>query len=150
MSPEQPDLLNPSTGPSTDETLKALDKALEEATAATPGLWCFVPILVGVRAVPCGRPRTKVQDLCCLDHWKLLPKKLRVPVIEANKLRSERQRERASILAADKAVDYLTSLSIQIPPVERLVRDEPRIIRPDGIQRPDALVSSNSKLIIER
>lgn len=146
--PNAPGTLNVSDGPAPDEALKALDEAIASASAGTPGLWCFVPIMVGASPVPCGRPRDKAQDLCCSDHWKMLPKKLRQPLIEANKLRSEAKRERASMLAADKAVDYLCSLNIQLPPREHLVRDEPRILRPDGIERPAPAVSGSSKLII--
>lgn len=148
--PNTPGTINVSDGPSPDEALKALDAAMADASAGTPGMWCFVPIVVGAGEAPCGRPRANAKDLCCADHWKLLPRKLRVALIEANKLRSEKQRERATVLAADKAVEYLTSLKIQLPPVRGLAREETKIIRPDGIARPGAMVSGESKLIIPR
>lgn len=148
MSPDTNDF-NPPPVPPPDEALKSLEAALKEAGGGTPGMWCFVPILVGLKHVPCGRPREKAQDLCCSEHWRLLPRRLRLLMVDANKHRSEAKRERASMLAADKAIDYLTGLQIQLPPVQRVVRDDgPRIIKPGGVERPGAAVSSDSKLII--
>lgn len=140
--------------PTAADALKALDAEVTQLNrftpkpSSTPGLWCFIPIIIGTAEKECGRPREKAQDLCCADHWKLLPKKYRVALIEANKLRSQRERQFATIKAADAAVAFLTALPIQLPPRAKVVAEQKRILGPDGIVAPDKLVSSQSKLII--
>jgi hypothetical protein len=140
----------PPAPPSVDDATTALNDALERATAGTPGLWCFVSIAVGVNAVPCGRPRAKAHDVCCAEHWKLVPKKLRREMNEANNLRSERERERKSVLVADKIMDHLAAQLVQLTPVQQLARDEPRIIRPGEVARPDQPGVIAPKLILPR
>lgn len=68
----------------------------------------------------CGRPRLAVTDLCCPEHWKLVPKRLKQPLIEAGKLRSFVKRQRASEVAASYIVEYLMALKIQLPPAVKL------------------------------
>lgn len=81
---------------------------------------CFIKVAVDGREEPCGRPREKLTDLCCLDHWRIVPKRLRQPLIEANKARSYVERERLSINAATAVVEYLKAQKIQLPPVPKL------------------------------
>lgn len=150
-----------SDAPSSDAALAQLNAAVgevEKKKASQPGLWCFIPIIVGSKELDCGRPRGKSTDLCCGEHWKQVPKELKQRLIDANKTArksrfsgSEKALNRAGVTVtaiADEVVAYLTSLPIQLPPVERLVVEEKKILGPDGLQRPDKLVSSNSKLII--
>lgn len=136
--------------PTIEDAETALAAAVEEATKGRPGMWCFVPISVGAAEQPCGRPREKAHDVCCPEHWKHVPQNLRREMNEANKIRSERKRERASLLVADKIIAHLTSLLIQLPPVQQLARDEPRIIRPGEVAKPDSPSVINPKLILPR
>lgn len=136
--------------PSVSDAAKALDEAIGEMTKGTPGLWCFVPISVGADEQPCGRPRLKAHEVCCPEHWKLVPKELRREMNEANKHRSERRRQRESVLVADKIIAYLTAQLVQLPPVQPIMRDEPRIIRPGEVARPDSPNVINPKIILPR
>jgi hypothetical protein len=82
---------------------------------------CFIKVSIDGREEPCGRPREKPTDLCCADHWQLVPKKLRVKLIDAGKVRSLRERERLTICAATEVVEYLKAQKIQLPPAPKLV-----------------------------
>lgn len=140
--------------------LKTLEAAVGETKkkAATPGLWCFIPIIIGSQERECGRPRLKSTDLCCVEHWKRVPKEMKQRLVDANKVAaksrfsgSEKALNRAGVKVmaiADEVVAYLTEQKIQLPPAEKLVTEQKKILGPDGLQRPDKLVSSDSKLIL--
>jgi hypothetical protein len=81
---------------------------------------CFIKVKTADGEKPCGRPRAKLTDLCCAEHWKMVPKKLRQPLVDANRERSYRDRERLSIAAATKVVEYIKGMFIQLPPVARI------------------------------
>lgn len=68
----------------------------------------------------CGRLREKATDLVCQEHWARVPKRLRIPLIEANKLRSWEKRREASIRAAQPIIMYLKAQKIQLPPAQKL------------------------------
>jgi hypothetical protein len=138
--------------PSVEDAEAALEHAIGELTKGTPGLWCFVqiPVGVGVGVQSCGRPRLKSTDVCCTEHWKLVPSKLRREMNEANKIRSEAKRERACLLVADKIMDHLAAQFVQFPPVQPIARDEPRIIRPGEVAKPDSTGVITPKIILPR
>lgn len=136
--------------PSVDDAETALAEAIADLTKGTPGLWCFVQIAVGAGTQPCGRPRLKATDVCCPEHWKHVPSKLRREMNEANNIRSEKKRERACLLVADKIMEHLGSQLIQLPPVQPIARDEPRIIRPGEVAKPESSSVVTPKIILPR
>jgi len=77
-----------------------------------PSDQCFMP--------ECGRPRVNVTDLLCQEHWRMVPKHLKQPLIDANKLRSWTRREEACKRAAGDIVFYLDSLKVRLPPAAKL------------------------------
>lgn len=86
-------------------------------------LVCFIRVDMGDgRREECGRPTKKLTELCCPEHWKLVPKALKQKLIDANKLRSERERERQTMVAASDIVVYLSELKVQLPPAPKLER----------------------------
>lgn len=98
---------------------------------------CFIKVLVDGKEEPCGRPREKLTDLCCLDHWRRVPKKLKQPLIDLHKLRNRplnsrqlRAHEEKSIRAATAIVEYLKEQKIQLPPAPKLIVEKSSIIRP--------------------
>lgn len=111
---------------------------------------CFIKVRVGPEEKACGRERLKPTDLCCPEHWKLVPAELRRALVAAGKLRKLPERQRATILAADKVADYLAAQLIQLPPVEKVVREQKKIISPERVVRStdDRLISGDSKLIL--
>ena len=113
-------------------------------------VYCFIKVRVGSQEKECGRERLKASDLCCPEHWAHVPSDLRRALVVAGKLRKLPERQRATILAADKVADYLAARLIQLPPVERVVREQKKILSPDRVVRStdERLVSSDSKLIL--
>jgi len=111
---------------------------------------CFIKVKTAEGEQPCGRLREKLTDLCCSEHWKMVPKRLKRPLIDANTLRSYRERERASIEAATAVVDYIKGLFIQLPPAMKL--EAPvggaDLKIGDLVQHDEKKLVSNPKLII--
>lgn len=101
---------------------------------------CLISVVIEGSKQPCGRARAKVADLCCPEHWKLVPKPMKQRLIDADRIRSERKRERASIDAAGAVLHYLEHLKVQLPPVQK--------VQPSGgIERPGQLVSASGELV---
>lgn len=115
-------------------------------------LVCFIRVDMGEgRREECGRPTTKLTDLCCPEHWRMVPRPLKQALVEANKLRSERERERKTMVAASDIVVFLSELKIQLPPAPKLERSGQlgpaqvgELVKVDAGPR----VSKDSKLII--
>lgn len=84
-------------------------------------LGCFIKVSIDGRDEECGRPRGKATDLCCAEHWQLVPKNLRQDLIDANKVKSLRERERLTINAASAVVEYLKAKKVQLPPAPKLI-----------------------------
>jgi hypothetical protein len=111
----------------------------------------------------CGRPREKVTDLCCKEHWARVPKPLRVALINAEKQtnvlkerkqlnsRNLKKCELDTIIAATAIVEYLKAQKIQLPPAPKLIKTAGGIEAKVGpLVKVDAgpRVVAQSKLII--
>lgn len=120
---------------------------------------CFMKVLVDGKEEPCGRPREKLTDLCCPDHWRLVPKRLKQPLIDLHKLRNRprtaaqaRAHEQRSIVAASDIVEYLKAQKIQLPPAPKLVLERNSLVRPgdEGMNIGDLVkVDSGPKIITD-
>jgi hypothetical protein len=124
-------------------------------------LFCFIKVQMGDGSTQeCGRPTGKLKELCCPDHWKLVPRKLKQALIEAEKYgrhsrmtrAAELERERRVMVAASDIVVFLGALKVQLPPVKKLeLSGQLQMSGPLGeLVKVDSgpTVSKESKLII--
>ncbi len=88
----------------------------------------------------CQRKRAMNSDLTCPAHWSQVPRKLKKALWKAQHLKSLKQNEWETIVAATNIVDYLDQRKVVLPPdvtiakpeseLETPTSNEPRIIRP--------------------
>ncbi len=117
-----------------------------------PSFPCFIKVSLEGREQECGRPRANVRDLCCPEHWARVPRALKRRLVDANRLRSMKERERQTINAATAVVEFLKAQRIQLPPAPQLItspnlldtKAPPPLVKVEAGPR----VITDSKLII--
>lgn len=83
----------------------------------------------------CDRAKDGPSPLVCPAHWNLVPRRLKVRLWDAMKIRSQAKREPAIWLAADRILRHLEKLKVQLPA-------EVKLLKPAGetIEKPDAKI----------
>lgn len=64
----------------------------------------------------CNRPVGKAGDLVCQPHWRLVPRYLRLALIESQKARDSAKKRDRVLVWATAVLGYLAGLKIQLPP----------------------------------
>ncbi len=89
----------------------------------------------------CSRKKIGVGALLCVAHWKMVPRRLKLALWRAEKLRSHAEQQFQTMCCAGDILDWLeTNVKIDLPPEVSIIRpeselekpqsNEPRIIRP--------------------
>lgn len=88
----------------------------------------------------CEREKDGPGALVCPDHWRLVPRRMKLRLWAAEHLRSPFEKKFQTMVVAGEILDFLEKRKILLPPpvklakpeseLEKPVSNEPRIIRP--------------------
>ncbi len=79
----------------------------------------------------CARRKKAIGDLLCVEHWKMVPRKMKQKLWTAEHLRSRFEQQVQSMTAAGEILDFIEARKVQLPDYRKFMSHEPVIETPD-------------------